>query len=115
MTRTARRSALVGGLAVALSVVLAGPALAEDSEIVTPVPDVGIKGALVLYVLVPLAILLVVAGLVWLPNVVRSDRYRPNRGWAAAPLWFHGPPDPDDAVAAAQPGDLVRGGARGSW
>lgn len=112
MSRTARTSALAG---LALSVLLAGPALATDSEIVTPVPEVGIKGALVLYVLVPLAILLVTAALVWLPNVVRSTRYRPNRGWSAAPLWFHGPADPDAAVASAQPGDVVRGGARGSW
>lgn len=114
MSRTARRSAVVGGLAGALSLLLAAPALAE-TEIVTPVPDVGIKGALVLYVLVPLAILLVTAAVVWLPNVVRSDRYRPHRGWSAPPLWFHGPDDPDAAVAAAQPGDMVRGGARGSW
>ena len=65
--------------------------------------------------LAPLAILLLVAALVWLPGMVRGSRYRPNRGWTAAPLWFGGPADPAAAVETAQTGDLVRGGASGSW
>ena len=68
-----------------------------------------------LFGLVPLAIMLVLAALVWLPGVVRGTRYRPNRGWTAAPLWFGGPPDPAAAVESASAGDLMRGGASGSW
>ncbi len=68
-----------------------------------------------LFGLVPLLLLLVVGGLVWLPGVVRGSRYRPAKGWAAAPLWFGGPPDPAAAVETAETGDLVRGGASGSW
>ena len=68
-----------------------------------------------LFVIGPLLILLVVAGLVWLPGMVRGNRYRPARGWSAAPLWFGGPADPAAAVESAQPGDLVRGGASGGW
>jgi hypothetical protein len=71
--------------------------------------------AVLLYGLAPLAILLLVAALVWLPGMVRSSRYRPNKGWNAAPLWFGGPADPAAAVESAQTGDLVRGGASGSW
>jgi hypothetical protein len=63
----------------------------------------------------PLAILLLVGALAWLPGAVRSSRYRPTRGWSAAPLWFGGPADPAAAVESAQTGDLVRGGASGSW
>ena len=71
--------------------------------------------AVLLYGVAPLVILLLVAGLVWLPGMIRSSRYRPTRGWNAAPLWFGGPADPAAAVESAQTGDLVRGGASGSW
>ena len=71
--------------------------------------------AVLLYGVAPLVILLLVAAVVWLPGMVRSSRYRPTRGWNAAPLWFGGPADPAAAVESAQTGDLVRGGASGSW
>ena len=71
--------------------------------------------AVLLYGVGPLAILLLIAALAWLPGMVRNSRYRPTRGWSAAPLWFGGPADPAAAVESAQTGDLVRGGASGSW
>jgi len=52
---------------------------------------------------------------VWLPGALRSHRYRPAKGWDASPVWFAGPPEPVAAVQAAEPGDVVRGGASGSW
>lgn len=70
---------------------------------------------LLLYVIAPLSILFVLAALVWLPGIVRGTRYRPGRGWPASPLWFGGPPDPAAAVEAADTGEIVRGGASGSW
>ena len=71
--------------------------------------------AVLLYGVAPLVLLLLVAGLVWLPGMIRSSRYRPAQGWNAAPLWFGGPVDPAAAVESAQTGDLVRGGASGNW
>jgi len=71
--------------------------------------------AVLLYGVAPLVLLLLVAALVWLPGMIRSSRYRPARGWRAAPLWFGGPADPAAAVESAQTGDLVRGGASGNW
>lgn len=71
--------------------------------------------AVLLYGVAPLVILLLIAAVVWLPGMIRSSRYRPTRGWNAAPLWFGGPADPAAAVESAQTGDLVRGGASGSW
>ena len=71
--------------------------------------------AVLLFGVVPLALMLVVAALVWLPGMVRGNRYRPARGWSAAPLWFGGPPDPAAAVESAQVGQVTRGGASGSW
>ena len=70
---------------------------------------------LLYYVLAPAVILLVVAALVWLPSVVRGNRYRPQRGWSAPPVWFAGPPDPAAAVEQAQVDEAKRGGASGSW
>lgn len=82
---------------------------------VAPVEGISLLEGLGLYVLAPLAILLTIFALVWLPGVVRSSRYRPGRGWTAAPLWFGGPPDPVAAVEQAEVGDVVRGGASGEW
>jgi hypothetical protein len=82
---------------------------------VAPVDGLSFLEGLGLYVLAPLTILVVIFALVWLPGVVRSSRYRPGRGWTAAPLWFGGPPDPVSAVESAETGDVVRGGASGDW
>lgn len=82
---------------------------------VAPTDGLSFVEGLGLYVLAPLAILLLIFALVWLPGVVRSSRYRPGRGWTAAPLWFGGPPDPVAAVESAETGDVVRGGASGDW
>ena len=82
---------------------------------VAPVEGVTLLEGLALYVLAPLVILLVIAALVWLPGMVRTSRYRPGRGWGAAPLWFGGPPDPAAAVESADTGGIVRGGASGNW
>lgn len=68
-----------------------------------------------LYVVVPVALSAVIALAAWLPGAVRRHRYRPAEGWHADPVWFAGPPDPATAVEHAQAGDVVRGGAGGSW
>ncbi len=81
-------------------------------------PETGGLGALEaigLFVVVPATLLLTIAALVWLPGMVRGNRYRPSKGWSASPLWFGGPPDPAAAVETASAGELVRGGASGSW
>lgn len=83
--------------------------VAPDVERLTTLESLG------LYVVAPLVILLVVAALVLLPGLVRGSRYRPARGWGAAPLWFGGPPDPVAAVESADPAGTVRGGASGNW
>jgi hypothetical protein len=68
-----------------------------------------------LYLGLPLLLGAVVALLVYLPGASRRSRYRPQYGWDAEPVWFAGPPDPAAAVERARRGDVVRGGAGGSW
>jgi hypothetical protein len=97
----------------------AGPALANNplgpSEGADPGPGLSTAATIGLYVLVPLAIVGVIAVLALLPDMVKGTRYRPAKGWDAAPVWFAGPLDPATAVAEAQLGDTVRGGGSGSW
>ncbi len=116
------RTAQAMGVAVAsmyVLVLLAGPALANHrigpSEGEEGGPGLAAAETLALFVLLPALFLLVVGGLAWLPNVRNGTRYRPNRGWDAAPVWFGGPADPAHAVATAQVADAQRGGAHGSW
>lgn len=116
MHRRTVRSGLACLTAVPLTLLLvAGPALAEGEIGVPPAPHVGLGTTLLLFVLTPALIVLGIAAVVWLPGMVRSTRYRPARGWDAAPVWFAGPTDPVAAVETAEPGDVVRGGARGNW
>ncbi len=129
MSRTVRPSparAVLRGPAVVSAalvgvVLVAGPALANHNPLA---PQEGadehaglsVGRSLLLYALLPLVILLVVAVIAWLPGVRRtSARYRPTRGWSAAPVWFAGPADPVAAVETAQPGPAERGGASGDW
>lgn len=117
MSRRARAACL--GSALLTVVLLASPALAADqlgpSEGADPGRGLSAGTTIVLFVLVPLAILLGIAALVWLPGMVKADRYRPQRGWTATPVWFAGPPDPVAAVESAEAGQSGRGGASGSW
>ncbi len=111
-----RRAAL---LAAALPLLLTG--CTEDRE---AYPHLGVSDGwtqgsvartVLLYVVLPLALLAVVYLLVWLPTARKRNRYRPNEGWDAAPVWFSGPPDPVAAVEQAPVGNVVKGGAGGSW
>jgi hypothetical protein len=101
-------------------VLTAGPALADrnplgPSEGAEPGPGLSPAATIALFVLVPLAIIGTIAVLVLLPGMVRGTRYRPSMGWDVPPVWFAGPLDPEAAVAAANPGDITRGGSSGSW
>ena len=116
--RRARAACLSSAL---LTVVLtASPALAVNDELGPREGadlDSGLStGATVLlFVVLPIVLMLLTAALVWLPGMVKADRYRPQRGWSAAPVWFAGPPDPVAAVETAESGGVTRGGASGSW
>ena len=118
-TRTAKRAAVVAFSAVMTTLLIAAPAFASDpvgpKEGNDPGQSLGLAGALLLYVGTPIVACLVIAAVVLLPGAVRSNRYRPAEGWSATPVWFAGPVDPEAALAGASTGDVVRGGASGSW
>ena len=109
-------TAATGLLTLALT---AGPALADD--LVGPregaEPGAGLSPAqtALLYAVIPLGVILLIAATVLLPGSVRTNRYRPAKGWAADAVWVSGPVDAAAAIEAADRGDMQRGGARGSW
>lgn len=124
MSRRRPRAACLGGALLTLlvtAVCTAPAALAANDELgPREGADVGsglsIGATLLLFGLVPLLILLAIAALVWLPGMIHSDRYRPQKGWHAPPVWFAGPPDPVAAVETADTrSNAARGGASGSW
>lgn len=120
MTPRRARAALVSS-ALLTVVLTAAPAMAISPNDLRPregadlSSGLSVGAALLIFVLGPLAIMLGIAALVWLPGMAKADRYRPQRGWSAAPVWFAGPPDPVAAVETAEAGTEGRGGASGSW
>ena len=119
MSRRGARALCVSS-ALLTVVLTAGPALAVNDELGPQEgADVGsgmsLGTTIVVFVLVPAALLLGIAALVWLPGMVKADRYRPPKGWSAAPVWFAGPPDPVAAVETAEVGLPGRGGSSGNW
>ena len=114
-----RRVATAGLAALVLTVLFAWPAYADDPlgprEGAEPGDPLNPLTAMLLYVVLPLAVVGIITMIVWLPGAVRANRYRPNRPWTATPVWFAGPADPVVAVRTAQTGDMVRGGASGDW
>ena len=109
----------LGLTALFLSMLMTWPAFADDpvgrKEGANPGASPDPLTMLLLYVALPLAVVFLIATVVWLPGAMRANRYRPNRPWNAKPVWFAGPADPVEAVRSAQVGDVVRGGAGGDW
>lgn len=119
MSRALTRYTATGLTGLVMVVLTAAPALADNplgpAEGADPGTHLGPGGTLLLYIGAPLLAVGLIFLLVWLPGARRANRYRPNKGWAASPVWFAGPPEPVAAVQAAETGDVVRGGASGSW
>lgn len=119
MNRFPRACAAVAS-ATTLVLLTAGPVWADrdpngPAEGADPGSSLSAAATIALFVLLPAAIMLTIAALVWLPGMVRGTRYRPTKGWDAPPVWFAGPLDPAAAVESASVGDVVRGGSSGSW
>ena len=120
MSNRRLRTCLAAGAAAAALTACGGDDPARTNHLgyadgTAPAEPISLLEGLAIYAVIPAVILLTVAAIVWVPMMVRATRYRPGRGWTAAPLWFGGPPDPAAAVENARTGDLVRGGASGDW
>ena len=119
VSRAVTRVATVGLIGLATALLMTAPAFADDpvgrKEGADPGHGLGPAATILLFVVLPLVVATLIAAVVWLPGAMTANRYRPTKGWTASPVWFAGPPVPVVAVQAAELGDLVRGGASGSW
>jgi hypothetical protein len=115
--RTALRTAVATATTalVLLSATAAQAAPADDGEV--PAAKMSTLEALLIYVGIPAALFLVIALLVMAPSMARGPRYRPGLGWWAAPVWFNGPDNPDEAVQAGADTTTTteNGGASARW
>lgn len=119
MSRAVTRAATAGLTGLVTVLLTASQALATDplgpSEGADPGKGLSTGATLLLYVGIPVVAFALIGLVVWLPGALRANRYRPNKGWSASPVWFAGPPEPVAAVQSADRGDVVRGGASGNW
>ena len=113
-TRTkARVTAVATGLL--LPVLTAAPALARLDDGEVRGKSLGVGLTILIFVVVPLALFGVIAFFSVLPSLLRRPRYRPGRPWNHDPMWFHGPDEPERALAGARAGATARGGASAEW
>jgi hypothetical protein len=112
-SRTALRTVVASCCGALLLVVLSpgSPALAstrDDGEL--PGEGLTALGTLLIFVVAPIAIFALITLLVVAPSLARGPRYRPGLGWWAAPVWFNGPDNADQAVWSAEPTSIREGG-----
>jgi hypothetical protein len=115
-SRIPARLAVIAAVVVVPVLAGAGPALAlrrDDGEVRGPSLGAGLT--LVYFVIIPLGVFLVIAGLCILPSALRRPRYRPGKPWTFDSLWFRGPQRPETALESARPGETARGGASAEW
>lgn len=117
--RAARALAIPGVVATALVIVTtATPAYAEAPEQWEGSDPVAPLHALLVLAGIPLGIFVVIALLVYLPSMIRGERYEPGLAWREDPEWFGGPRGGLESKGnkgdqAIEAGD--RGGASAHW
>lgn len=84
----------------------------DDGE--EPGPSLSLLNTLLLFVGIPVLVFAVIWVLVTASARSRGPRYRPGLDWWAAPVWFNGPDDVDNAVRSAAE-TTGGGGASARW
>jgi hypothetical protein len=124
---THQKSALSRRVARALAVTpavlvltVAAPALATAPEQWGPEPTVHPLDALIVLLFIPLALIAVISFLVYLPSMIRGEKYHPGLAWRNQPEWFGGPRGgleaaEESTTPKALAADRERGGASAHW
>ena len=98
---------------------LSAPALAAPPETWTDAEPVGGLDFLLLLLLIPLGLALLIMLLVYVPSMVRGQKYTPGRAWRSESEWFGGPKDgleaADKVDLHAEGAQTERGGASARW
>ncbi|MGN6475202.1 MAG: aa3-type cytochrome oxidase subunit CtaJ [Mycobacteriales bacterium] len=114
--RTAARLATIALGAVLPVMTAAAPAFANrrDDGASLHDPSLGAGLTIVYFVVIPLGVFLIIAGLSVLPSALNRPRYRPGKPWEHESKWFGGPADGESADAGADSAG-ARGGASAEW
>jgi hypothetical protein len=86
-------------------------------EEVAPGGGIGWGLVLLIFIGVPLGLFLVLAALIYGPDVAGRPRYKPGvREWEHSPVWIGGPDDPDATLTRTTEQSVrdVRGGGSGA-
>ncbi|HWJ82119.1 MAG TPA: hypothetical protein VNS55_07775 [Nocardioides sp.] len=101
-------------VALALPVLLAGPAAAGTPESWPDKPPVDLLQVLLLFVGIPVLLLLVISALVLGPALARGESLSPG-GSAEESQWLGGPRKAAGELADPDTEDSKAGGAGGTW
>lgn len=104
----------VAGLALALSVAVAGPASAVEPEFWEETEAIDKLGAVLLLGGVPLLLALLIAIAVYVPALARGERVAPGAP-QVADQWLGGPRKTAGELAGPDSEDSRAGGASGRW
>ena len=103
----------------ALVSVAAAPALADPPDTWAPADKVSPLHVLLVLGAIPLGLFVLITLLVYLPSMVRGQKYQPGLAWRNENEWFGGPSDGVDAAAKAEPAELEgareSGGTSARW
>lgn len=112
--RTVVLTATTAVLLLPATPVFAATVLARRDDGEDPGGGLSVLQTLGIYVGIPLGLFVVISLLAAAPGMSSRPRYRPGVGWWAAPVWFNGPADPEQAVRETTVGS-DGGGTSARW
>ncbi|MGQ0465534.1 MAG: hypothetical protein ACT4QG_09455 [Sporichthyaceae bacterium] len=127
MTSIRSRSRLVGVALAGTFVVVASAApvaALERDDGDDPGEQISTLEALLLFGVVPIALMLAISLFVWLPGMLKGNKGKPAINWDGEPEWYGGPDEEKPALAGggqqALTGTVVSpsedaGGSSGRW
>lgn len=118
-TRAVRRASRFASAVTMLSIVAGGVILASPAHANVPEgwsnpADVDPLSALLLLGGIPLAMIVVIGLMVYLPGIVRGENLSGGSS-SPDPEWFGGPSKRNDELAAPDTDESQAGGASGKW
>lgn len=117
----ARRAARALALTPAVLLLSAAtPALAAAPSTWEKSPSVSPLHFLLIVVAIPAGLFVLISLLVYVPSLVKGERYQPGLAWRNEPEWFGGPSAGVEAAQKRDPAEIEagadeRGGARAQW
>jgi hypothetical protein len=119
-TPVVRRLVTTALLAPVVLLGMAAPASAAPPETWPETDSVSALDMLLILVAIPVGLIAVISLLVYVPSMVRGQKYTPGLAWRSENEWFGGPRGGVEAAtesdpAAIEAGDSGRGGASARW